>query len=145
MGKQRCFFCGRPSKDLTCRRRKCRRMDYLYQRERRLQWNRERLIAIRSILCQWCRYHNNWDLSRLSRWWHTFKGVLLVAADLLGICKTETGYYGDIYRSYIDAAAIFDQYHTSTPGGSGDNWTELVIGKGIFTNWQYEIRENSSW
>ena len=73
----------------------------------------------------------DWRCDKLWRWWHTFKFTVCY---LLRIQKSG---YGD--PSTVEVA-ILDYYPTyNYEFGGGGEWTEIVVGHGIFRNWWFDI------
>lgn len=103
-----------------------------------MKFNQEKFIAMKEALKQRGKCSQEYKFGKIKRWFYTFKVIVCL---FLGRYKRIT--WGD---DYIDSMAIWNvsSWWSFDFVGTAYDWTELAVGKGIFTNWFYDIYGNSS-
>jgi len=99
--------------------------------------DKERLVAIKEVLKQRGKFHDNYSLNRLQRWFYTLKTVICL---LLNRRKTLG------FEDCIDSMAVWNmtEWQSMDFMGTAYDWTELAVGIGVLKGWYFDIYRNGS-
>lgn len=86
------------------------------------------------ILRDRCRQEQDWALSRGQRWAYTAKALLVILLRRDRECRYN-------FDSVTVASTGFHSTF-SLDFGSGEDWIDLVVGRGLFRGWWFGTRTN---
>lgn len=95
---------------------------------------REYWLAWKCLIADRCSSETNWTLSRLDRWFYTFKAMVCLALNRKGRSSTWNGDPG------VQVAIM-----RSERDGYGWSATWLSVGYGRTSGWRYQIHSDSEW
>ena len=103
------------------------------------KWVREDTrLALRCSLKQWCKHEENFTLNWFSRVFYTLKCIFCV------LIKRQRIYSPDLEKPIFLGGIVVAQHHYQKLYAGWEERT-LEVGKGVFSNWWYEICTDGDW
>jgi hypothetical protein len=129
-----CFYCGKPG-EAMCESPECKAYDRELCEEIDRQHKEDLRAAFWAALRDRCKIERDHELNRFSRWFYTAKCLICL---LLGWSRNYEVVEG--YPKVIDVG----QYHyAKLYAGWEQSW--IAVGRGVFTQWWYELEEDGEW
>lgn len=101
---------------------------------------KERLVAIEEVLRQRGKFHDcSLDLNCIQRWFYTLKAVICLLLN-----RRKNFGFEDIDSMVVMAVWNMTEWQSPDFMGTAYDWTELVVGIGIFKEWYFDICRNGS-
>lgn len=129
-----CWFCGKPG-DIVCDSAECQKHDRELRDEQDRERKRELRSAVRAALSQRCEPETDWRLTIIGRWFYTAKCLFCVAVGWSRNYETTKG--------YPDVIEVAQHHCAKLYAGWESRW--ISVGRGVFTQWWYELNEDGDW
>ena len=129
-----CWFCGKAG-DIVCDSAECQKHDKELRDEQDRLHKQELRDAVRAALSQRCMPETDWRLTTIGRWFYTAKCLFCIAVGWSRNYETTKG--------YPDVIEVGQHHYAKLYAGWEARW--ISVGRGVFTQWWYELNEDGDW
>ena len=129
-----CWFCGKAG-DIVCDSAECKKHDKELRDEQKLLHKQQLRSAVRAVLLQRCEPETDWRLTTVGRWFYTVKCLLCVLLGWSRDYETTSG--------YPEVIEVGQYHYAKLYAGWESRW--ISVGRGVFTQWWYELNEDGDW
>ena len=129
-----CLFCGKEG-EIVCKSAECQKHDKELRDEQDRLHKKQLRDAVYAAISQRCGPEADWRLTAVGRWFYTAKCLFCV---FVGWSRNH-----ETTKGYSEVIEVGQYHYAKLYAGWEARW--ISVGRGVFTQWWYELNEDGEW